>query len=298
MGIDRAPEEWAVLAEDLGNYPGRFIVFALGENDTGKSTLCRYLVSQLCGQGRRVAWIDADLGQSILGPPTCAGMTILSSLKERAEEGPLFLRFVGSISPANHLLQTLVAVRRLIDRAIRERVNGIILDTSGFVSGRIGLEFKFQKIELADPTHLIALERGKELEALLRNFSHRRTLSLRRFPVQDSIQPKSIEQRWKYRQEQFRKYFYGAGVINFAFRGVGLHGHLPDFQNQRVWPGLLVGFCDEMNGTLALGIIQEADLRLKRISCLTPLQQEHKVKSLQFGSLHLEQSGRELFGKR
>lgn len=296
MTVDKIPEEWLMLVKDIECYQRRFVVFTLGENDTGKSTFCRYLVSQLCHQGRRVAWIDSDLGQSILGPPASVGMTILSP--PGGEESPLFLRFVGSTSPVGHLLQTLVAVRALMDKAIRQRVDGIVLDTSGFVSGRIGLEFKFQKIDLVNPTHLIALERGKELEVLLKNFSYRRSLSLRRFPIPEAIQVKSMEQRWEYRQEQFRRYFHEARVTDFAFGGLGLHGHLPDFQSLRNWQGLLIGFCNEMNDTLALGVIQNIDLKRKQFSCLTPIQQKHRVRSIQFGSLRLDQNGQELGSKK
>ncbi len=295
MTVDSVPEDWLVLVKELESYQRRFLIFALGENDTGKSTFCRYLASELCRQGRRVAWIDSDLGQSILGPPASVGMTILSP--PDGQESPLLLRFVGSTSPVGHLLQTLVAVRALIDRAMRQKVDGIVLDTSGFVSGRIGMEFKFQKIDLVNPTHLIALERGRELEALLKNFSFRRSLSLRRFPVSEVIQPKSIEQRCAYRQEQFHKYFHEARVTDFAFGGVGIHGQLPDFQNPRTWQNLLMGFCDEMNDCLSLGIIQNVDLRRKQFFCLTPLHQKHRVRSIQFGSLLMDQSGRELYAK-
>ncbi|MCL6584272.1 MAG: AAA family ATPase [bacterium] len=296
MTIDKIPEEWVRLVKDIEEYHRRFIIFTLGENDTGKSTLCRYLVSQICHLGRRVAWIDSDLGQSILGPPATVGMRIVSPTE--GEESPLFLRFVGSTSPIGHLLQTLVAVRTMMDKAIRQRVDGIVLDTCGFVTGRIGLEFKFQKIDLVNPTHLIALQKGRELEVLLRNFSYRRSLSLRRFPISEAVQPKSTDQRWEYRQEQFRKYFHEAKVVNFAFAGLGLHGHLPDFQSVQHWQGLLIGFCDEMNDTLALGIIQEVDLKRKQFSCLTPLQPKQRVRSIQFGSLHLDSSGRELILKK
>ncbi|MEW5801147.1 MAG: Clp1/GlmU family protein [bacterium] len=291
MTVDRVPEEWLVLVKDLESYQRRFLIFALGENDTGKSTLCQYLVSQLCQHGRRVAWIDSDLGQSILGPPASVGMSIVSP--PDGINGPLQLRFVGSTSPVGHLLQTLVAVRTLIDRAFRQKVDGVVLDTSGFVSGRIGLEFKFQKIDLVNPSHLIALARGKELDGLLKNFSYRRYLSLRRFPVAEAIQPKSIEQRWEYRQEQFQKYFHESRIIEIAFGGMGLHGHIPEIQNPRNWQGLLVGFCDDMNDCLAMGIIQDADLKRKQLSCLTPLVQKHRVRSIQFGSLHMDSSGRE-----
>ena len=293
---NQVPKEWIALGRELEGCRGRFLVFILGENDTGKSSLCRYLISHLRHQGCRVAWVDADLGQSALGPPTTVGMTVLPS--SPGEGNPLFFRFVGSTSPAGHLLQTLVSVRAMVDKTIQQKVDGIILDTSGFVSGKTAREFKFQKIQLVNPTHLIALERGKELEILLKNFSGRRSLSLHRFFVPDYIQLKSRQQRWEYRKEKFQNHFQGAELINFVFQGIGLHGRLPNFQNPQDWQGLLIGFCDEMNDTLALGIIREVDLKQKQFSCLTSLKQEPRVRSIQFGSLYLDRDGRELYRKR
>ena len=287
----KIPRDWVILGREIENYQGRFLVFVLGENDTGKSSLCRYLVSYLQGQGRRLAWIDADLGQSHLGPPTSVGMTLLPPPGKG--EGPLWIRFVGSTSPVGHLIQSLVAVRIMVDKAIQLKVDGIILDTCGYVSGRVAAEFKFQKIELVKPTHLIALERRKELAVLLKNFSARRSLLLRRFSVPEYIPYKSRVQRAEYRRERFKKYFQESAAINFMFRGMGLHGHIPSFRNLGDWTGLLIGFCDEMNDTMALGIVQEVDLQQKQVSCLTPLRSIEKVRSIQFGSLYLDQSGQE-----
>ena len=289
------PKEWIRLCSELDRFEGRFLVCVLGASDTGKSSLCRYLVSHFRQQDCRVALVDADLGQSTLGPPATVGMKVFSLLE--GKDDPSFLRFVGYISPVGHLLQTLVAIRVLIDRAVEQGVEGIILDTSGFLFGKVALEFKFQKIELVNPTHLIALERSRELEALLKNFSHRRSLSLCRFLVPEFVQVKSREQRRQYRKERFRNYFQEARAVNFNFRGIGLHGHLPNLQNPRDWQDLLVGFCDDRNDTLALGIIKNVDLRQKEFSCLTSLQHWQKVRSIQFGSLYLDQSGREFFRK-
>ena len=173
---DKIPKEWMNLIRELENYKDRFCVFILGESDSGKTSFCRFLISSLVAKGYSLAWIDADIGQSTIGPPASVGMKIISSGEEK--DNPLFFRFVGSISPTGHLLQSLVAVRSLVDKAISQKVRGIILDTTGFVSGRVGIEFKFQKIELVNPTHLIALEKRKELEVLLKNFSRRKSLFL------------------------------------------------------------------------------------------------------------------------
>lgn len=293
MADERVPKEWLRVAEELERSSDFFLLFLLGANDTGKSSLCRYLLARLSQQGRRVAWVDADLGQSTIGPPTTIGMKIITPLP--VEHDAFYLRFVGFTSPSGHLLQTLVGVRALIDKARQKKVEGLILDTCGFVLGSQGQEFKFQMIDLVNPSHLIALERGRELEAILKNFNSRRTLVIHRLQVADLIQEKSREHRLAYRQEKFGEYFHQAQLMTFSFRGVGLHGYLPDFQNSMAWPGLLIAFNDEMNDTLALGIIRNVHLPWRELTCLTPLREKHRLRSIQFGSLYLDQSGRELF---
>ena len=72
------PKEWIRLCGELDNFKGRFLVCVVGANDTGKSSLCRYLVSHFRQQGRKVALVDADLGQSTLGPPASVSMKVFS----------------------------------------------------------------------------------------------------------------------------------------------------------------------------------------------------------------------------
>ncbi len=295
MNYQEVSPEWYKLTKEMEQYTGRFLAIILGEGDTGKTSMARFLVSHFQDQGKRIAWIDTDLGQSTLGPPTTVGM-LIPALKNK--ENFFNFRFVGSISPVGHLLQTVVSVRRLVDIAVNMEVEGIILDTSGFIGGRVGFEFKFQKIDVMNPTHLIALERGRELEGLLKIFSGRKMLHLYRFPVPDFIQSKTREQRIAYRKERFQKYFSKARQIDFSFRGIRLLGHLPSFYHPEQWQDLLIGFADEMNNTLALGLIQEADLKQKALLCFTPLQKKEKVRSIRFGSLYLKKNGQELSLRR
>ena len=70
-----APREWFdflhVLEEERG------VAIILGATDTGKSTLAKFLVTNLCKRGLKMALVDADIGQSFLGPPTRPGINIL-----------------------------------------------------------------------------------------------------------------------------------------------------------------------------------------------------------------------------
>ena len=72
-----APKEWFALLDVLTEEKGMTIV--LGETDTGKTTLANFLIFNLCQRGSRVALVDADIGQSTLGPPATIGLAEFKS---------------------------------------------------------------------------------------------------------------------------------------------------------------------------------------------------------------------------
>jgi polynucleotide 5'-hydroxyl-kinase GRC3/NOL9 len=62
-----APQEWYAPLDALDKERG--VAILIGATDTGKSTLAKILITNLCKRGLKVAPVDADIGQSILGPP-------------------------------------------------------------------------------------------------------------------------------------------------------------------------------------------------------------------------------------
>ena len=45
-----------------------------GATDTGKTSLARQLLHAAVDQGMVAAYVDADVGQTTVGPPTCVGL--------------------------------------------------------------------------------------------------------------------------------------------------------------------------------------------------------------------------------
>ena len=79
------------------------VVMVIGRVDTGKSTFCRHLASVAIKRGLKVGIVDADVGQSWIGPPTTVGMKIFTQDPAPALFPDSFY-FVGSVSPERHLL--------------------------------------------------------------------------------------------------------------------------------------------------------------------------------------------------
>ena len=144
----------------------------LGASDTGKTTCLRVAAAHLARAGLLpLAIVDADIGQSTIGPPTTVGLTLVTKENEPALLfGRLVchaMRFVGALSPVGHLLQTIVATKRLVDKALRRGARAVLVDTTGLVGQNVGFQLKLNKIELLEPRHIVALQRETELEAVL-----------------------------------------------------------------------------------------------------------------------------------
>lgn len=72
-----ALNEWCDVLNSLEKEKG--IAILLGTTDTGKSTLSKFLITHLCQMGLKIALVDADIGQSLLGLPTTIGLALFES---------------------------------------------------------------------------------------------------------------------------------------------------------------------------------------------------------------------------
>lgn len=354
----QTPEAWHRLAKQIASEPG--VVLLIGAPDAGKTTLGTFLLKAWGRMGIRVAFVDGDVGQSTLGPPTTIGLALFppsgdislspSPQPEPATMTPLVLRFVGSTSPAGHLLPLLVGLKRLVEKALELDAQVILVDTTGLVHGAVGRELKFRKIDLLSPRHLVALQRERELESLLLPHRQRPGLLIHRLAVAEGVTNRPRDGRRAYRERKFQEYFQDAYSLQISLKEAWLHGFWfrggrrlatneltflaknlsatvlygelgPDSLNLLVsggasgdFPrvkaafgvsdvritnledirGLLLGLNDASNDTLALGILQELDLRREALLCLTPLSDPKLPKVVQFGSLRIEPSGKEL----
>jgi polynucleotide 5'-hydroxyl-kinase GRC3/NOL9 len=293
-----APESWKELVSHIEAYKGKAKIFVLGAVDTGKSYLCSYLVKQLCKNGKSAALIDTDPGQSLLGPPATVAMALFRETRDREHYRGIFQRpdsittaqvlsmgFVGSISPAGNFLQVLVGLKKLIDKAVSYSVPSIIINTSGLISQPGGREFKFQKIDMVAPSHLIAVQRTRELEPIVKNFAKRPSISLTRLKISPAVRRKTPAERISYRKRLFDQYFQDATPLCLSLFSFGLHGRVPDLRFFTQWEDMVIALCDEKNFALALARIENFSEGI--IQCITPLKDKKKIKSIQFGTFYL-----------
>jgi len=227
--------QWEAAARRFLEADGAVMV--LGAPDAGKSTLCRYLVYRAFAAGLPAALIDLDLGQSHLGPPTCLGLGLFPP-RLPGDDGlsPEGLFFIGQTSPVGALLEVTVGCRVLADRAARQGVRRLVVNTSGFIQGPGALKLKRSQAELLAPALILGLQSGDELEPLLRGLgagspgleNPAAGWPLLRLSVSSRARRRGPEERRLYREERFRRYFAQARRLTLPWDSL-------------VWDGLPFG---------------------------------------------------------
>jgi polynucleotide 5'-hydroxyl-kinase GRC3/NOL9 len=288
-----APEEWFGLLDPLDE--GRGIAILLGATDTGKSTLAKFLISHLCKRGLKVGLVDADIGQSFLGPPATIGLAVFKSNPDWEVILSLpEIFFVGSITPEGHFPIHLKGVKRMVDKVSSYGPEVILIDTTGFVLGEAGRELKRRKIDLVSPRFILALQKDGEIEPILEQYKENPHYKIYRLPLSEQVRAKSVEERRANRTNKFRDYFKYSAVQELAIEGFQIEGEVLDPDGSPLpldWAlkmnGLLIGLKDANDETLALGLTKNYFEEKKVLRVSTPLREMEKVKTIQLSSLRL-----------
>lgn len=267
--------DWQAL--DTASFKG--LIMIIGGPDSGKSALARYLYERLHAEGRPVAFLDGDPGQTFLGPP---GTITLATGALQAPER-IWRRFIGAVSPRGHMLPLLVGAARLVRLAWELDVKVIIYDTCGLVDPtRGGLMLKWFKVELLQPTHLIALQAASELELILNALRGKTAVTL--LKPSPFVRSRDTIVRQSHRARQFAQHFTAAHPLELDWSGLGVFPR-PDFVYQQV-----VSLEDQEGFSLALGIVLSAAYETRRLRVLTPLPSTQGLTGLRLGDFTINPS--------
>ena len=265
----------------------RGVVMLLGGLDSGKTSLARRIAAAGLEQGVTVGLLDADVGQSTVGPPTTVGLRLCHTpqdLEPASLSEADHVAFVGSTSPQGHLLPLVAGSRLLLDRGRVEGADLVVVDTTGLVSGVYGQILKFHKTALLQPELVIGLARGEELEPVLgviRRFFAAEVLTL---PIHANVVPTSVEQRALNREEAMRAYF-AEPLQRWRVKPTVFMPALPDLFELAALDRVVVGLSDGKGACLGVGYLEhlpeEGALRL-----VSPVPEAPKA--LILGSVRLE----------
>ena len=284
MTIDEQQVYEKLLAE-----PG--VVMLLGGMDTGKTTFGVELLRRATEAGIPAALVDADVVQSTVGPPTTVGMKLCASLDSFTREAlrPAdALGFVGALVPKGHLLPLVTNTAKLVWRAQALGCRLVVVDTTSLVSGIYGQTVKFFKMDLIHPQVVVAFERGGELEPIVgiaQRFTPAEVIEL---PVSSAVEPRSVDERISYREEQFSAYF-AMGTSRWKVRPTVFMPTLPPDFDLALLDALVVGMEDGNGVCVGIGVL-EHDPAEDIVRMVSPVTEG--VKGLRLGSVRIDVDGR------
>jgi len=220
MEITSIPDEWDQLAETIAKNRkdgSLFTIMVMGEVDTGKTFFSTYLGNRLIDKLGRVAILDCDTGQSDLGPPGTFGMLVMKEpVVFLTEATATHLYMLGAHSPGLHFLPAMNGLAAMHKKA-RAEADVLIIDTTGWVQGDGGRAIKKAKLDLVEPDIVVLMQRGIELEHLVKHLPSERIV---RLPVSKKATPTSQLERKSLRELVSTKYFKDSKIIEIPFKQV------------------------------------------------------------------------------
>ncbi|MGQ9760080.1 MAG: Clp1/GlmU family protein [Candidatus Methanomethylicaceae archaeon] len=202
------PCDWKCAVDTILNSPRPIKALIIGDVDSGKTTFAAYLSNIALENGIKVAVVDADPGQAEISLPTTIGYGFLKSGITSMDQIPLESAFfIGSTSPADAPMRVIVGTCKLMEKALLDGTELIVINTCGWIYGKKAREYKTSLIQAVDPAFLITIQRGSEAELLIRVWEPIMASRILRITTSPASRVRSREERKERRENAYRKYF-------------------------------------------------------------------------------------------
>lgn len=263
----------------------------LGGIDTGKTGFGLSLAETARSRGISAAYVDSDIGQSTVGPPSCVGLKLcrdLESVDRNSVADADELGFVGSFVPEDDLLALVAGTARLVAHARDAGCELVVVDTCAFISGPDAEALKYHKLDLVRPSHVVGFQRGGELDPILATAGRFFGVEVTRLQVSGDRTGRSAEERLSERQARFAGYFSEPLSRWRVKPTVFMPTLVPEDDLSRL-DGLLVGLEDGSGRCHGIGLLehQEQGNVLRMVS-----SKSSGAKGLRLGSVRLTTEGR------
>jgi polynucleotide 5'-hydroxyl-kinase GRC3/NOL9 len=288
-GREAMVENWAdVVADRIADASPRRkgMLLLLGAADTGKTTLMEALVQRLVRR-RPVALVDADIGQSHIGPPSTVGWSIREKDSSEALGSLRGMAFVGAVTPVGHLLQLTAALALCVEGA-RQAADVVLVDTPGLVTGGAACSLWWTVQQWLRPERIVAIQREHELEELLGGLQTGVSeIVLLQAPA--TLRRKSPQARQEHRRRLFEEYFRDAATCTLNLRGLAVRAASRRPGDDML--GRIVGLTDDAGRDLALGVIERWRPPGTKMTVRAPQLDIRRVRCLTIGDARIESGG-------
>jgi polynucleotide 5'-hydroxyl-kinase GRC3/NOL9 len=251
------PASWSKPLEVIKAVEHRpVVVMVVGQADSGKSSLCTYLVNRLVEGKFRVAVLDGDLGQSDIGPS--ATFAYGQTMKPVADLYNLKLEnafFVGVTSPISALDKAVEGLAALKADALQRQVDYVLVNTDGWVACDTAVQYKTQLVQQLKPDVLVAVQVGDELTPLVANLEN--SVPLVTVEPSAALSPRTPEKRKLNREMTYAKYMKNSKLqcLPISQLIVEPRNGVPKTVNPEA--GVLVGLCGSKGKYLGIGVLRE-----------------------------------------
>jgi len=296
LGGSTIPLSWREAASALSQLEeGTAVV--IGGGDAGKTTLCTFLANSLLSEGKRVSVVDADIGQTDLGPPTTmAAADVTRHAVNLSEVDPSERLFIGLTSPGRVKGKVIRGVKRLVAcRAGHGKL--VIVNTDGWVKGSEAVTYKVQMLSELKPDIALGIGSGDNTSEILQAANPATLLA----GSPDIIKERTQVDRRELRALGYQKYLAGASVKVFRSDRAGVQSALSSepLHLNRLSRSQVEDLKDEIVGFLdADGFLQEIGILKDIVPSTTTVKIWSRIavtpRKIEIGGVKLSDDGREL----
>ncbi|UCC58094.1 MAG: hypothetical protein JSW14_06990 [Candidatus Bathyarchaeum sp.] len=218
------PSSWDDIAKEIFSFKKPVTVMVVGGVDSGKTSFCTFLANAAVMKKWKTGIIDADLGQSDVGPPSTVGFNFVTEpVKDLFEIDAQDAVFVGSTSPSGSINRVIEGLIQLKDRIMEAGADFLVINTDGWVEGEEAAAYKARLADKISPSAVVGMQRGNELTPIINALHDVKVL------VIDSpqlIQPRSREKRKILRELSYKKYLKRAKMVSLSLSWVKVKNSL------------------------------------------------------------------------
>jgi polynucleotide 5'-hydroxyl-kinase GRC3/NOL9 len=261
------PSSWNKLVDAiLGLQKRPTVVMILGTADSGKSSLCTYILNKIVIGKCKTAVLDGDLVQSDIGPSATVGYALAT--KPATDLYDLKLKnafFVGVTSPimeAPKAIEGLVAMKAEI---LQQQVDFVLVNTDGWVSGDDAINYKTTLTGALKPDFIVGVQVQDELVPLIASLDTQVAV----VESSSALNPRTTEKRKSLREMTYARYLKNSKLQCYPKSQVIIEPRSAIPKKQEPEKGIIVGLCGRGSKFLGIGVLREINQLRKALKVQT-----------------------------